>query len=479
MAAASPADQPRPPRLARRHGDPAGPGRPHDLPARAASPRSACCGPTPTASATAATTGSAAARTTPRRTPRQGAFNADDVARAAVVYLRHWQQTGATTSRRSAPTSCCAALAYLQTAAGPNAGNVVLWMQPDGTLNPSADPWSCPTRPTRARPTGWPARSGPSARATRRSAARRPAPSRPSCARPARPRRRRARPRRCSTRYGTYRRSTGADPAWLVVDGADATAEAVLGLAAYVAAGGRPAARDALASWPRASPSWAAATPRVAVRRRAAVGAVALAAGTPGRRRCRPRWPGPRRRWATSRARRAGGRATRRPSPVAADLGRPRQRPAADPDRRRPDRLRRRLPAAVAARHRRRRPARHGLRRLAGIVAAWYFGANAAGQPAYDPATGRHRSTASRPTAASTTTRAPSRPSTGCCRCWRWTPTRTWQPRRPDRLDRQRVGNVDVQAEAGTTRRRGAGRHAAGRLDRGVEVRRHRIRLAA
>jgi hypothetical protein len=32
---------------------------------------------------------------------------------------------------------------------------------------------------------------------------------------------------------------------------------------------------------------------------------------------------------------------------------------------------------------------RAGFRRLAGITAAWYFGANAAGVPAYDPATGR------------------------------------------------------------------------------------------
>jgi hypothetical protein len=32
---------------------------------------------------------------------------------------------------------------------------------------------------------------------------------------------------------------------------------------------------------------------------------------------------------------------------------------------------------------------RAGFRRLAGIMAAWYFGANAAGVPAYDPATGR------------------------------------------------------------------------------------------
>jgi hypothetical protein len=33
---------------------------------------------------------------------RQGAFNTDDVARAAVVYLRHWQQTGSRDSRSKA-----------------------------------------------------------------------------------------------------------------------------------------------------------------------------------------------------------------------------------------------------------------------------------------------------------------------------------------------------------------------------------------
>ncbi|MFG1955540.1 hypothetical protein [Micromonospora sp. NPDC048830] len=32
---------------------------------------------------------------------------------------------------------------------------------------------------------------------------------------------------------------------------------------------------------------------------------------------------------------------------------------------------------------------RAGFRQLAAITAAWFFGANAAGQPAYDPATGR------------------------------------------------------------------------------------------
>src|SRR5690606_26324171 len=64
----------------------------------------------------------------------QGAYNADDVTRTAVVYLRHWQQFGDTSSREKAYEPL-RSVAYLQTATGPNAGNVVLWMQDDGTLN--------------------------------------------------------------------------------------------------------------------------------------------------------------------------------------------------------------------------------------------------------------------------------------------------------------------------------------------------------
>ena len=73
----------------------------------------------------------------------QGAFNADDVSRAAVVYLRHWRATGSASSREAA-VQLLRGLTYLQTATGPDAGNVVLWMQPDGTLHPSADPVELP-----------------------------------------------------------------------------------------------------------------------------------------------------------------------------------------------------------------------------------------------------------------------------------------------------------------------------------------------
>ena len=47
-----------------------------------------------------------------------------------------------------------------------------------------------------------------------------------------------------------------------------------------------------------------------------------------------------------------------------------------------------RLAGSVARRHRPRRPGSDGPKRLAGISAAWFFGANRAGDPAYDPATG-------------------------------------------------------------------------------------------
>ena len=91
---------------------------------------------------------SAAAPTTPAtNTYGQGAFNADDIARAAVVYLRHWRATGSAASRAQA-VGLLRGLTYLQS---PN-GNVVLWMQPDGTLNASADP----PETARARPTATP-----------------------------------------------------------------------------------------------------------------------------------------------------------------------------------------------------------------------------------------------------------------------------------------------------------------------------------
>jgi hypothetical protein len=89
----------------------------------------------------------------------QGAFDADDIARTAVVHLRDWRQTASTASREHA-FQTLRSLTYLQTSSGPNAGNVVLWQQSDGTLNPSATPVDLPNPSDSASPTGWHAPSG-------------------------------------------------------------------------------------------------------------------------------------------------------------------------------------------------------------------------------------------------------------------------------------------------------------------------------
>ena len=75
----------------------------------------------------------------------QGAFDADDISRSAVVYLRDWKQNGTHSSKTTA-YELLRDLTYLQTDSGPNAGNVVLWQQSDGTLNPSAKPVEQPLR---------------------------------------------------------------------------------------------------------------------------------------------------------------------------------------------------------------------------------------------------------------------------------------------------------------------------------------------
>lgn len=178
----------------------------------------------------------------------QGAYNADDVARAAVVYLRHWQLTGEDSSRTSA-YEMLRSLAYLQTSSGPNAGNVVLWMQPDGALNPSAEPVELPD-PSDSGPSYWTARAlwafgeGYAAFAESGTAddvafasflGDRLALSRAAV------------DTQVLSRYGEYEQSDGLKvPAWLIVDGADASAEAVLGLSAYVDSSGDPAARETL-----------------------------------------------------------------------------------------------------------------------------------------------------------------------------------------------------------------------------------------
>jgi hypothetical protein len=175
----------------------------------------------------------------------QGAFNADDIARGAVLRLRHWVATGSLASRKAA-YQLLRGLTYLQTNSGRNAGNVVLWMQPDGRLQPSAVPKDVPD-PSDNGPSFWLARTiwalGEAVRAFQS-----PDPAFTEF---------------LGTRLELAIRTFGGDlhrqprivsPETLerpqfVDDQADATAEAMLGLLAYLHVSNSAAARDLLVSF--------------------------------------------------------------------------------------------------------------------------------------------------------------------------------------------------------------------------------------
>jgi hypothetical protein len=308
----------------------------------------------------------------------QGAFNADDVSRAAVVYLRHWRQTGSRDSRDRA-YRLLRGLTYLQTASGPDAGNVVLWMQPDGTLNRSARPVELPD-PSDSGPSYWLARTvwalGEGYAAFRGTPFGGFLRSRMDLAVA-------ALDRQVLSRYGEWQVVDGVRvPAWLVVDGADASAEAVLGLSAYVSAGGGRAARVALG--------------------RLAEGIAAMAPTSSART-----WPyGAILPWALSRSMWHGwgaqmpaalARASRvlhRPdlrAPAAVDAATftPYLLAAGGPDNGWLPTPSDRTQIAYGADSRVQSLVAVGARELAGVAAGWYFGANAAGAAMYDPATGR------------------------------------------------------------------------------------------
>ncbi len=176
----------------------------------------------------------------------QGAYNTDDLTRAAVVYTRHWRQFGDLHSRDAA-YGLLRTVAYMQTvSADPlTVGNFVLWMQPDGTLNYSADPPESPA-PSDSGPSYWLARAiwafGEGYEAFRDAD--------PAFAAFIRARlglALDALERQVLVRYRSYRLLDGAQvPAWLIVDGADASSEAVYGLSAYLRASGDPRAHDDL-----------------------------------------------------------------------------------------------------------------------------------------------------------------------------------------------------------------------------------------
>ncbi|WP_091228177.1 hypothetical protein [Microbacterium sp. 3J1] len=312
----------------------------------------------------------------------QGAYNADDIARAAVVFLRDWKASGDPRSRDEA-RQVLRSLAFLQTATGANAGRVVLWQQEDGTLNPSAIPVELPD-PSDSAESYWLARTvwafgeGYAAFLSEDADFAAFLLSRLHLALD-------ALGRESLSRAGQWVRSDGRRlPAWLIAGGADATSEAMLGLAAAAEVGdarSRQAldtygegvaamATDPAAGWPFGAVlpwtgslgfwhAWGAAAPEALARGGALRGRrdwirasiadagsftpLVLASG------------GPHNAWAPlpAEAQIAYGAHGRVAGAVAA--------------------------AAVAG---------EGLRVLAGLAAGWFFGANTAGVPVYDPTTG-------------------------------------------------------------------------------------------
>lgn len=315
----------------------------------------------------------------------QGAFDADDIARTAVVYLRHWQQTGSAASREHA-FQTLRELTYLQTDSGPHAGNVVLWQQSDGTLNPSATPAEVPD-PSDSAESYWLARTvwalgeGYAAFKT----------ADPQFASFLQDRMHLAigaMNRGSLGKYGTYDVVTGVKvPAWLINGGADASAEAALGLTAYAKA--VPA--DALA---------------VTALTRLSEGIAKMSSGSVNQ------WPfGAILPWNASRTfwHAWGGMAPAALAKAAGVLGRPDLLTAAVKDSAQftpqllaaggPQNLWGPTPSdaqiaygadcrvedLVATAKAANAP---GLLDVAAVAAGWFFGANPSGKPAYNPATG-------------------------------------------------------------------------------------------
>jgi hypothetical protein len=316
----------------------------------------------------------------------QGAFNADDIARAAVVYLRHWRATGNEASRAAA-YGLLRGLTYLQTASGPDAGNVVLWMQPHGTLNPAADPPEDP-HPSDSGESFWLARTvwalGEGYAAFQSAD--------PGFAAFLRDRfdlAVAAIERQSLARYGRWLLVDGtARPAWLIAHGADSTGEALLGLAAFVGATGCPRAGTALDRLAEGVAMMSGGSARTWP-----FGAVLPAARNP------LIWHG----WgglAPAGLARAyavrGGAALRRAALADAASFTPHLLVAGGPDNswvpapadrvQIPYGAHSRVESLLAVATCLDRP---GLVELAGIAATWFFGNNPAGVPVYDPSTGR------------------------------------------------------------------------------------------
>jgi hypothetical protein len=191
--------------------------------------------------------------------------------------------------------------------------------------------------------------------------------------------------RQVLTRYGQYDIVDGRRvPAWLIVNGADATSEAVLGLAAYVRAGGSARARRALAQfaegiaamsagsrtvWPfRALLPWGESTSDWHAWGAQMPSALAAASSALGSRRLLDPAIGDTAGFTPLLMTAGGPDNGWLPAPID------RTQIAYGVDARLQGLLAVGLP---------------GLKQVAAFVAAWYFGANRAGEAMYDPATGR------------------------------------------------------------------------------------------
>ncbi|WP_147795724.1 hypothetical protein [Cellulomonas sp. Y8] len=315
----------------------------------------------------------------------QGAYNADDIARAAVVLLRDWKAASDGESREQA-YQLLRTLTYLQDDSGPHAGRVVLWQQPDGVLNPSAEPVELPD-PSNSAESYWLARTvwalgeGYAAFAADDPAFAQFLLDRLHLAIG-------ALEQESLSRYGRRVRSDGVPlPEWLIARGADATAEAVLGLVAAVrvlprdrqlsraldryaegiAAMGttdtRPWPFGAVLPWTGSLGfwhAWGAAAPE----------ALAAAGALRGRRD-----------WRRAALADAGTF-----TPLVLATGGPFNAWTPAPGEAQiaygaHGRVASALAAADAG-------GGEGLRVLGGLAAGWFFGANPAGVPVYDPATG-------------------------------------------------------------------------------------------
>jgi hypothetical protein len=312
----------------------------------------------------------------------QGAFDADDISRAAVAYLNAWQQFGDDQARQHA-YQLLRGLTYLQTDSGPNAGNVVLWMQPDGTLNTTPTPPDDPN-PSDSGSSFWLGRTI-WALGTGYAAFEHSDPHFAAFLRARLELALSAVERQDLTNYGKWHVVDGLRwPSWLIGGGADISSEATYGLLDYVQASGDERARrdltrleDGIAAmrttgWPGGAlmpssdsrslwHSWAAEM----------AGSLATAGGALGRAD-----------WVRAAV---GETATFTPHLIAQGGPDNEWLPAPiyrDQIAYGADVTLRNLLATARATH------SASFRQLAGLAASWYFGNNPAGTPMYDPATG-------------------------------------------------------------------------------------------